>query len=180
MSNRETGDKRNPNDQAYAERMAAEICKLGIKVPKTTTQQPSTQKLLAMTESELSQYRVRGDAEDWKRDRYTMRAITPDEFAVEQSRRKATKNTIGQSELSSATDDRKLSATHHFNVSPPAKLTAQEQLKLIQLQPIIEQPVLVAAAVEEVKPNWFMRLFKRVAIDEVPLSARNWKGWMRE
>lgn len=68
------------------------------------------------------------------------REISPEEFAIEDRRRRGSKNTLGQSDESSATDESKERAEHHFMVSPPAKLTEDEKLRLVGLIGIASQP----------------------------------------
>jgi len=57
----------------------------------------------------------------------------PGQIQIIEAHRKNSKNTLGQSELSATTDQRRLSAIEAFVHSPPAKLTPEERDKLMKM-----------------------------------------------
>lgn len=152
-------------DAEYANQMAAELRKLP-KRAVTTAQSVSTQAILDRPAIADVPMWLRPPITGWEADKHAMRDITIEQYEVENKRRKASKNTLGQSEQSATTAERKDRAIQGFIYTPPAKLTAQEQLKMVQLQPIVELGPITQPTVE-VKQSWFSRLFKRAVVDDI-------------
>lgn len=68
------------------------------------------------------------------------RTFDPMEIAIVEDIRRKARNTLGQSELSSTSEESRERAVHHFMVSPPAELTEEEKERVVGLVEILSAP----------------------------------------
>ena len=140
-------------NKTYMDMMVAELSsKKTWKRPKTTIQEPSTQRVLDMTDDELIEYRKRevpisAQVRDEKGDVYVKeRQVTPREVEIEGDIRRKSRNTLGDATSSgegkSASIERKEIAISHFTCSPSATIKQEDKQRITGLEPIkSEHPV---------------------------------------
>ncbi len=87
------------------------------------------------------------------------RRIDPFDFNMLERMRRKPKNSIGQSEKTAFTTERRERAGDAFLYTQPTKLTSAEMQKLTKLEPIVE---LESLPVEE-KDSFFKGLFKKLS-----------------
>lgn len=129
----------------YVQRMNLELGQVQReKIISSNRQAESTQKILAMTEEELEAYRSRPLPvnEQARTDKNAERinatlfvknpARTQSMLLAEEERRKS-KNTIGESRLSSSSYEAKERARQGFTCTPPASLTEEQKARLTEL-----------------------------------------------
>lgn len=132
--------KESKEDQSYT-KMMSEALRKTPKRPPTTTQCASMQATMDRDPSK--------DAEHWNRKLDISKAIAPhpetcerkistDEFIMVEGLRRSSKNTLGQSEKSATTEERKEKAVHAYTYSQPTKLSDAEKQKITQLESIKE------------------------------------------
>jgi hypothetical protein len=182
----------DPSYSAYVERMAAELKEQRKNLPKhpiSTAQPASTKALLEAQEKRAKEddflHWGRPIPSNWKA---VPNAKTLDEAVgkkdfdasqvavIEDIRRKA-RNTLGQSESSSVSEESKQRARDVWLYTPPAPYTKEEQRKIKELEdakPKKELPKEVAPAKEMgppdtilvgqtyLKNNWWNRLIARI------------------
>lgn len=140
---------RDIRDLEYQERVVEEL-KQRPKLPLNTQQAPSTLRNLSRDPSKDSEWRARpmptkaecqvaGSAEAMEK---LERRITPQEFNLVESTRRRPKNSTGQTEGSSASQERRDAAASAFTCSPPAILTPEERARITLLEPIAPPPPL--------------------------------------
>lgn len=110
--------------------------------PPSTEQAPSTVRTLAMTDEELAAYRDRPlptVEQSWVG--ISELLITAEEFAIEDRRRRSSKNTLGMSEKSSVTLESKERAIAAIVYTPPASVTPEDVEKAVGFVPYISKPL---------------------------------------
>ena len=145
----------------FREYMVSELKKINReKIPPTTKQPESTARLLALSDEEAEKRRSEifdplywmklketaqtGTAESVEQDlAETAARVGAHNIIVEENRRRSQKNTLGESQLSSASDERKELARQAFTCTPPAPLNSVEKQKITELEKLqeIKEPV---------------------------------------
>lgn len=194
--------ERNQSDKEYAESMAQAIQRAGTAKPKpvkpegmskeewyASMQSPSTQAILLRDPSkdeehfnrlldvdraqvEKSGEEVVINAEKRIAD-YGMAQINH----LEAVRRRA-KNSLGQSKQSATDKETKDSAVHHFLVSPPAKLTKEEEKQVTQLsqpQAVVAQPQLTKEVWVEM--TWYQALVHWLKGNKIEKRDEHLSSW---
>lgn len=121
------------------------------KKPPTTEQAPSTRAALERQAKRNPKHdedywnRPLPPESEWKAERdaekvfaNTMGSRPFDSIAIDEGRRRKSKNELGQSELSSASPERREKAAHAFEVSGPAQNVDHD--RIVGLIPIISAP----------------------------------------
>jgi hypothetical protein len=148
-------DKRNPEAEAYANLMATRLraVKREIK-PKSSIQCASTQSLIERDPALDAQMKLRiPDPEKYKTLHPSLveRKIDVQEFLLIEGMRRSVKNTIGQSDQSATTPERKEKAINAFMYSQPAELTIEQMHKLTEMNKITEY---TGPVPQTKKKNW--------------------------
>lgn len=118
-------------------------------------QQPSTQAIMARPKEKDLDHFLRPLVDCQVRDKdgnidVGARPTTPQEIAVEEKRRRGSKNSVGQSEKSAFGEERKEAAFSAFICSPPATLSSDDEARLTKLVPYGDSIVI---AKEQLKPE---------------------------
>lgn len=157
-------------DYLYAMFMADELkARPYEKKPASTVQAASTQAILNRPKEKDAEWFNRPIPLNWKakpdakttEEAVGTRAVTPEEIHIDENRRRASKNTLGDAVSGGARSvapdsiERAISA---YTCSPPAELTETEKMKLKALTPYSPLPEKVE---KPVKSSWFKRLFGR-------------------
>lgn len=101
------------------------------------------------------------------------REISPEEFAIEDKRRKSSKNTHMQSEFGSASDERKEKAAHALVVTPPAKVTPEDEHRIVGLVELVSQSPQVLWK----KLPWWKAIIHWLRGNEVKAEEAKLEGW---
>lgn len=147
--------KKTEESIRYLKRMVTELSKFPRK-HGTTTQCESTQKIQSRVPSLDELHSKRSiDLAAAHADKYYVRPMTVDEILLIEGMRYGIKNTLGQSEESATTIERREKAIHAFTYSKPAPLNEVEIEKLTQLVPIEELTEMPRT------PTWFEKILDK-------------------
>lgn len=121
-------------------------------------QQPSTRSILAMSKEEHDKWLERPIPtkaqcqvmDDKGNVDVGERKVTLEEVSHIEAIRRRPKNSVGQSEKTSAGKERREAAMNAFIHSPPAALSVEDELRMVKMLPYTEDPVI---ARETQKPN---------------------------
>lgn len=170
--------KGSPEFKAYSEHMMTELRKLyPAPRPKTTDQCDSTREALNRTEKQSAERRKElTDINFWldlkerskaPHSETCERKIDPDQYSHLETVRRRPKNTLGQSEKSASSPERREKAEHAFRYSQPADLTVQQMEKLTELNKIVEYTDLPP---EIKKTGFFKKLLNKLIKPDDNLS----------
>lgn len=124
-------------ESAYVQNMAKAQREIRREIkPASTIQCASTQESLDTTNEQYAEkVKLMFDKGSWKAPHpdEVARKITPEEFVIIKGLRQASKNTIGQSEKSSISEERKELGRQAFSHTPPTPLTDEQKEKLVKL-----------------------------------------------
>ena len=152
----------------YTDFMVEEMKKIPReKIPPTTTQAESTKRILARDPSQDEAWFNRPNPSNWKavpdaktqEEAVGMRSLTPDEYNTEESRRRSSKNTLGDAVslgARSLSEDAIERAIHAFTYSTPTELSSAEMVKLKQLSPYEKLPTIKEKPVKEKDKFWVL------------------------
>lgn len=135
---------RTEEAQAYVEMMVKERLRAN-KIPPSTKQCASTQRLLDMTDEELAAHRARKFPPDgWLAvpgaknldEAVGMRSIKSDDVVTYDRMRRTAKNELGQSEKDGSGVERKEAARQAYSHTPPAPLTEVQVERLTTMDKI--------------------------------------------
>lgn len=141
--------------EEYVKRVVEELKAIPrLKIPPTTTQCASTQAVLDRDPSKDAEYWNRSIPENWKavpdadlstpegRDKaVAKRNVDPTEVAIAEDARRKSKNTIGDSEASSVTPEKRERGIWAFTYSKPVQLTPEQLKKVTKLEEIVNTPI---------------------------------------
>lgn len=193
-------DYKESKEKAYRERVTAELREIKREIkPPSIVQAASTQKVMNMSDSELAEYKARPmlTVDQYRaiptnklkdnptQDEYyawltgTREDITPEMVIMHEGMRRGAKNSIGQSQKSSASDERKELARQAYVCTPPTEILASQKEHVIDMNSITELKE-IPLPQKKTLFDLFMKWFEQFGDTDKPMSYMEKQEFFRK